>query len=201
MREMNKTVWKFLENHKDVINEKDWEELHYLAEMELEFGEDISLVTELIILRFDPSLTAWDTIYKESLCEYSKPHFHIANHLRGIGARAFQDSKLEEIHIPGNVKKIGTEAFSRSIYLERVSIDKGVREILSKVFQECLKLNTISLPNTITKINALAFDTRSNDLEIYYNDTLDRWNAIDKVSNWNGETHGRLFCSNCNITF
>jgi hypothetical protein len=184
-----------------VINEKDWEELHYLAEMELENEADISLVTELIILRFDSSLATWDLIYAGSLCEYSKPYFYIANHLRGIGARAFQDSKLEEIHIPGNIKKIGTEAFSRSIYLERVAIDTGVREILSKAFQECLKLNTISLPNTITKINALAFDTRSNDLEIYYNDTLDRWNAIDKVSNWNGETHGRLFCSNCNVTF
>ena len=200
MRHFTKNVVEFFYKYKDLINEKNWEELLYEAEMNLPM-EEIGIVGEDIILPFDPQIKFYDKIPAHFLRGYSKPHFTIDSHLTGIGAKAFRDSKLEEIHIPSNIRKLGSSCFEASIYLLRVSIDEGVQEILNRAFYDCLKLETVSIPSTITKINALAFDTSSPNLEIYYNGTLEQWKKIALNSNWHGTTHGRLFCSNCNITF
>lgn len=74
-----------------------------------------------------------------------------------IGEKAFANSYLEEITIPGTVKKISSKAFLRCLCLRKVVIEEGVEEIEDEAFDGCTFLTSITLPTTLKYIGDFAF--------------------------------------------
>ena len=74
-----------------------------------------------------------------------------------IGERAFKYSGLEEIVLPGSLKKISAESFAGCWYLKKVVILQGVTEIEPQAFCGCSALDTVIIPESITKIASDAF--------------------------------------------
>lgn len=74
-----------------------------------------------------------------------------------IGEGAFAYTRIEEIEIPGNVKKISFLAFQHCHRLKKVIIHEGVEEIGDRAFSECGELESVSIPFSIKKIGAGAF--------------------------------------------
>ena len=76
----------------------------------------------------------------------------IPNSVKTIDIRAFKNSGLTSITIPGTVSTIGTEAFARCTNLETATIETGVVEIATRMFDGCTNLTKVTLPNTVSKI-------------------------------------------------
>lgn len=75
-----------------------------------------------------------------------------------IAAQAFyQNTDLKEYNIEDGIKEIGEFAFARS-GLTSVEIPEGVTEIGYGAFYHCDSLREVTIPSTVTKIDAYAFD-------------------------------------------
>ncbi len=75
-----------------------------------------------------------------------------------IAAQAFyQDTDLKEYNIEEGITEIGEFAFARS-GLTSVEIPEGVTEIGYGAFYHCDSLREVTIPTTVTKIDAYAFD-------------------------------------------
>ena len=74
-----------------------------------------------------------------------------------IVKKAFQkNGTIKKVTISGNVKKIGSSAFSQCSLKEAVIL-KGVREIGKESFSGCSKLTKITIPGSVEKIGMNAF--------------------------------------------
>ena len=74
------------------------------------------------------------------------------------------NGKQVEINLPTTlqglpVTGIGKQAFKDNLTLNKITINKGVTEIQAEAFQGCRALSTVSLPETLKKIGAKAFDS------------------------------------------
>lgn len=75
-----------------------------------------------------------------------------------IAAQAFyQNTDLKEYNIEDGITQIGEFAFARS-GLASVEIPEGVTEIGYGAFYHCDALQEVTIPSTVTKIDAYAFD-------------------------------------------
>ncbi|MDE7251257.1 MAG: leucine-rich repeat domain-containing protein, partial [Lachnospiraceae bacterium] len=75
-----------------------------------------------------------------------------------IAAQAFyQNAYLKEYNIEDGITEIGEFAFARS-GLTSVEIPEGVTEIGYGAFYHCDSLREVTIPSTVTKIDAYAFD-------------------------------------------
>ncbi len=75
-----------------------------------------------------------------------------------IAAQAFyQNTDLKEYNIEDGIKEIGEFSFARS-GLTSVEIPEGVTEIGYGAFYHCDSLREVTIPSTVTKIDAYAFD-------------------------------------------
>lgn len=75
-----------------------------------------------------------------------------------IAAQAFyQNADLKEYNIEDGIKEIGEFSFARS-GLTSVEIPEGVTEIGYGAFYHCDSLREVTIPSTVTKIDAYAFD-------------------------------------------
>ena len=79
-------------------------------------------------------------------------YFGIPNHIDNIGNYAFQESDLEAIAIPGNVKVIGIKAFCTCESLTSVTIEDGCTIIGDYAFMYCDNLEEIFIPESVTTI-------------------------------------------------
>lgn len=76
-----------------------------------------------------------------------------------IKGRAFTGHQLEELTIPGNVKKIGRQAFAHNIKwkrLKKLTLGEGIEEIGDSAFRHSLLLET-NLPKSLNKLSNTAF--------------------------------------------
>ena len=75
-----------------------------------------------------------------------------------IGEAAFQECQsLKSVEIPGSVKIVQINAFSRNETLETVVIKEGVCELSEDVFFGCGNIKSLTIPETLTKIGKSAF--------------------------------------------
>ena len=77
------------------------------------------------------------------------------------------DSMLEQtaisyIKIPGNVERIGENAFADCTLLEEVTIRQGVKVIAASAFSGCIRLTSVIIPNSVKSIESRAFDKCSD---------------------------------------
>ena len=103
-----------------------------------------------------------------------------------ISSNEFWNTGIVEITIPGNVKTIGEGAFKDCISLKRVIIENGVEEIVGAAFGQTTKLDSITIPTSIKTVGEI-FYTAPTD--VYYEGTVEQWNAIENF----GESNGTKF--------
>lgn len=155
--ELSPNVKLFLKNNKETLDkypkEVDWEDFYYNTAMtDLEPWE-IGQITTLLLKKAHPEFylprIPANFLHSSPIESFEIPKRH---DLDGIAARAFYGSALKEIHIPHNVKKIGTNAFGNCQNLEKVTFDNGCTYLYNNIFQFCSNLKDIKLPGTLKEI-------------------------------------------------
>ena len=84
-------------------------------------------------------------------------HVTIGNGVTQIGARAFEEQKIERIKIPSSVLHIGGRAFW-GVPLTDVTLSEGLQSIGAQAFRWRLPIKQLSIPSTVKEIGAGAFD-------------------------------------------
>ena len=79
-----------------------------------------------------------------------------------IPERAFYETSITSISLPGSIRRIGDLAFGGCTNLQKVVVQEGAFEIGSQCFSGCSRLESIELPSSITNIGAYAFGSCSN---------------------------------------
>ena len=75
-----------------------------------------------------------------------------------IGKEAFKDnSVLEEVLVPTNIKVIETSAFNGCSNLKSINIPDSVERIGYEAFRNCTSLTSITIPDGVTSIDNYAF--------------------------------------------
>lgn len=74
----------------------------------------------------------------------------------GISDYLLVRSIIKEITIPGSLKYMGIGAFSENAYLQKATIESGVKELSDSAFRGCSVLEKIVLPDTLTSIGKYA---------------------------------------------
>ena len=97
----------------------------------------------------------------------------------------YGDKKIITLAVPGNIKKIGTNAFRGCTNLIEVYLEKGVEVIEDRVFEECIYLQVIYMKAGIKHIGSLLIGSGAASFTgIQYNGTMAQFKAIDKNKNW-----------------
>lgn len=78
-----------------------------------------------------------------------------------IGKKAFYDTRMTELNIPGTVQEIQDYAFADNVNLQSVEIERGVYVIGNNAFQNT-GIQEINIPNTVNEIGNFAFSNNSN---------------------------------------
>ena len=60
---------------------------------------------------------------------------------------------VKEIHVTGNVKRLGVECFGNCPNLETIVIEEGLHELRGGAFHHCWKLRDIYLPRSLSSIS------------------------------------------------
>ena len=126
-----------------------------------------------------------------------------------IGEDAFALTELKGVVVPEGVMTIGTLAFGQCLYLENIQLPntleiigvyafancrmkeivlpEGVKRIEDRAFESCSFMKKITIPKSLTYVGALAITSCYGLEEIYYEGTVEQWNAIEKHPNWHFE--------------
>ncbi len=108
-----------------------------------------------------------------------------------IGDNAFLNCEnLESVTISASLEKIGEEVFSACDKLTNVIIGEGVTEIGVRMFNNCKNLKTVTILGNVTRIQSGAFWDCESLTDIYFEGTIEQWNAINKWDNWDLGTGG-----------
>lgn len=91
---------------------------------------------------------------------------------------------LTDIKIPDSVKTIGEYAFAGCWGLTDITIPEGVTFISYNAFMSCRELTGITIPKSITTIERSAFSGCRNLADIYFDGTLEEWDAVEKEDGW-----------------
>ena len=106
-------------------------------------------------------------------------HFTIPSSVTSFGYRAFSQSHLGSVDIPGSVTCIDNLAFAFCYSLLRVKIEHGVSSIGEGAFLMCDNLESVIIPKSVTKIESRAFSSCTSLKIVYYTGTQSEWEAID----------------------
>ena len=78
--------------------------------------------------------------------------------------------------------------------------DGSVISIGFGAFYGCSGLTSITIPDSVTSIGEWAFAYCSGLTNITFNGTMEQWNSISKVDNWNSGTGDyTIYCTNGDI--
>lgn len=112
-----------------------------------------------VLYNKDKTVLIYYPIGKIQVANSTNGIFTIPNTVHTVEDRAFHMTRgLREITIPSSVKKIGKNAFDRSINLTNVSLSEGLEVIDDFAFYSCEKLLFITLPSSVKSIGMDAFN-------------------------------------------
>lgn len=149
---MTDRVKEFIERHIDKIENNEFFDLFETASTALPLYEDVGdFTTCMLEANIDP-LPHLPYIPTAYLYGQNVSYFGIPTHVDNIGNFAFQESDLEAIVIPGNVKVIGIKAFCTCESLASVTIEEGCTIIGDYAFMYCDELKEIFIPESVTTI-------------------------------------------------
>lgn len=104
---------------------------------------------------------------------------------------------LSAITLPNSITEIQYGAFATDTSLEDITLPSGITAINHRLFQGCSSLSSVTMYNNITSIGEYAFHNCSSLVEINFNGTVAEWNAIEKETNWYGNTLSSPFTVHC----
>ena len=162
---LDKELAKFFMRHADLVNNNDFEALYKAKDAEL---LQMSLATAKLTLAL---LSAG---------------IHPLDYLDSVPDKYLYCSPAsvrELTTLPEHIKSIGAYAFS-STDVKTINIPEGVTTINTRAFAGCPDLETVRLPSSLTTIYRAAFSKCLNLTKIVYNDTYERWQAINKDTAW-----------------
>ena len=96
-------------------------------------------------------------------------NFDIPRAVDLIGAKAFSHTKIDHLFIPGNVGVIQSLACNSNEYIEKITIEKGVRLIGDWAFGDCSRLTELIIPSSVIHIGREITQYSSN-VTIYCNE-------------------------------
>lgn len=123
-------------------------------------------VTEIGYYAFDSCLNLQQITLPESLVTIQEKAFlntklnnvDLPGHLQTIGSMAFaRCEQLTAITLPGSLTSIGSEAFWQCSSLARVVVGSGITSLPQSVFSRCSTLTSVTLPTTLTTLEKRAF--------------------------------------------
>lgn len=106
--------------------------------------------------------------------------------LEEIGEYAFYGmSKLKEIVIPKNVRKIGKYAFANDVLLNKVTLSSSCQELPSYMFSGCTSLDSLCIPKCVIKINSTVLNDCRKLRVAYFEDSSNdlKYETISSFSN------------------
>lgn len=136
-------VKRFIEQHIDLIDKKDFEKLYYIIDNETWndpgagwLFHNAGFVTDVLYeIGIDP-LEKTDEIFPNFCVSSEMEQFRIPPHIKIIGRSAFYGSELRSIIIPEGVTSINMEAFSQCYDLLDVTVPKSVTSIAADAFDD-----------------------------------------------------------------
>ena len=129
--DMTEALKSFIEETIDLIEDKNFEDLYFNADLEYMTERDklkptdISALTDILCELFGE-----EPIFDDNLT-YVPNYYRVAN------------DKIREIEIPEGIESIGKSAFRNCVNLEYVKLPKTLDEIHSEAFKGCDKLDKI----------------------------------------------------------
>lgn len=117
---------------------------------------------------------------------YGLTEITIPSGVASIGGSAFWGSAIGSLVIPESVTEIGKYACRDCAALKIVTINGTV--IGEFMFVSCTKLSTFNIGSKLKKIGSNVFNYCSALKTITYDGTLEKWQAIEKGSNWDGRS-------------
>lgn len=99
-----------------------------------------------IKLRIFPIVKGGSLLWVPYVTEFEVPYSII-----DISSNAFSGSPVEEVSIPGSVKKIN-ELLYGNISLKKVILQEGVNSIWGTAFANCVNLREVELPNSLNSL-------------------------------------------------
>lgn len=82
---------------------------------------------------------------------------NIPSSLNEINRGVFLGCGIESLVIPGNIKKIGVQAFCKCQNLKSVELKEGVEIIKEGAFEKCELLESVIIPSSVNTIEEYAF--------------------------------------------
>lgn len=114
----------------------------------------------------------------------------IPESVKEIGSGAFTScGKLTSINIPENIERFGQEVFLYTS-ISTVKVPKCRTELYENDFSGCYDLTEVYIHSGITSIGDGVFYQCKNLRKIYFDGTVEEWNAIEKHKLWNRCTYG-----------
>lgn len=109
--------------------------------------------------------------------------------VKTIGYRSFRSVTVNNLTITSNVETINSEAFVNA-KLNNITIEEGLKEIKANVFRWMIGPTEITLPQTISKIDELAFNSSGfkviNIKKTEGSISGEPWGATNAEINWIG---------------
>ncbi|MBP5444523.1 MAG: leucine-rich repeat protein [Treponema sp.] len=95
-------------------------------------------------------------------------------------------------NLPSGIKKIGTNAFTRTAFTSFV-VPNGVTEIEDQAFQAANSLTELVVPTSVNTIgNILFMNCPARSVTIKYKGNEMQWNAISKGARWNKQSNNNM---------
>ncbi len=101
----------------------------------------------------------WDTI-PENLFQNNQAmkSYIVPDHIKSIGAHAFDGASIETITLPEGLTVIGEGAFQNAASLKEIFLPSSLTKISKSAFAGTTSLTAISFPSSLTEMEENAFD-------------------------------------------
>jgi hypothetical protein len=110
-------------------------------------------------------------------------------------------SGLKSAIIGNGITRIANSMFHSCHMLTSVNIPNSVTSIGNAAFGSCIKLPSITIPDSVTSIGRDAFSNCKKLTDIYFDGTVEQWNAITENINWDGgAVNCTIYCNDGTIT-
>ena len=162
---MNPKIIEFIEQHINIIENKDFDLLYSYAVEELAFSGQSELTAALLSAGIDPLHEVDTTLTVEVPSFYlayntEVDKIEIPEGIKGLNYGAFASSHIKEIQLPSTLIRIGRSVFSGSKVRE-LYLPDNVNLIEDEAFRNLQLCEKISIPRNCKWIYAYVFqDTR-----------------------------------------
>lgn len=139
--------------------------------------------------------------YQRGVRSYALESCPIHKDTRVIYYDAFNGfTGLAKVKIPKGVLSIGQNAFYICESLKEVYLPDGLLILDAQAFCGCDSLTTVRIPHSLNIMETEAFSNCPNLTTIQYDGTIEEWDAIEKVDDWDANTVGyTIYCTDGDI--